>query len=1036
MSTKTIPTTPETAARQIDLPNAGKLLLHVGRGLLYLVLVLLALITMLPVGLLFVVTSVSLLPAIMLVLADLGLVAVFFRLERTWKVTGAVLAGFVIVALLAIWLSQAAASTPPISDARGNRIPGSIASLEKVTLGGSEQWITVRGYDQSNPVLMFLAGGPGGSELAMMRKYLGELEKYFVVVNWDQPGTGKSYRAADFDTITPEDYVSDGYELTQYLRERFDQDKIYIFGESWGSILGIWLVQQYPERYHAFVSTGQMVAPVENDIQMYEFALNLRAEQGRMDDVEQLRRNGPPPYDKGELLRKFQAINGPVNSYMEAHAHGEGTGHNLMFDSLRAEEYGLLDKGYWFLGLARTFTTIYPQIYDLDLRTQAARLEVPVYFIKGRWDINASNSLLEEYFAILEAPHKELIWFEDSAHTPSWDEPGYFVDVMVNTVLAQTQSPKASRDTFSGYFDTQIPIYLRNNGIAGAVVAVVQNGEPVLLQGYGYADVAQGVPMDPHQTIVHIGSAGKTFTATAVMQLVEDGLIDLDADVNTYLDFKIPETYPEPVTIRDLLRHTSGFEARDMNVIMLDLDAVPSIRDFLIDNMPTRVRPPGETTGYSNYSLALLGYVIERVTGMPLGDYLEASILTPLDMPHSSAHMQLPESLQDDFATGYRDLEPQPTEYIAAFGAAPIRTTAADMSHYMLAHLQLGRYEDARILQADTARTMQAPQFSADPRLNGTGLGFYEMSCNGQRIIGHLGTTNYFHSVLLLLPEQQLGVFASFNSMEAAELLPTGTLLRDFVDNFFPQEYEPLAPPADFDKRAEDYTGTCFWNNRHSLTKFDKALFLFDAVTISAPENDTLTVTLFGEPRTFIETGPDTFRRTDDDDLLVFHRDEDGHVISASMNSRSVFTLDKRPWYEAPKFTFGIFILTDMVFLSALIMAVANLWRSRGKGLPPMSVLGHCAALLMPVLNLGGLVALVLMVPTIGQGLTASQLRIVLGLPIMGAVLTIALVGTMVNAWAKGHWTLLVRTHYTVVAVAGLLYVAVLNIWNLIGWHI
>lgn len=430
--------------RDYDLPHLGGFVRRAGHILLTVVQFIVALVLVLPVVLSFVVTSVPLALAVLLALADAGIVVALFRFERTWKVVGAAFGGLVAVALLAIGLSQTTASTPPIRDADGDPVPGSVASLETVTLGGSEQWITVRGYSRDNPVLLFLAGGPGGSELAMTRKYLGELEKHFVVVNWDQPGTGKSYWAADFDTITPEDYLADAHELTQYLRERFDEDKIYLFGESWGTILGVWLVRDYPELYHALVTTGQMVAPVENDIQMYEFALERRTEQGRMDDVDQLRRNGPPPYDKGELLRKFQAINAPVNSYMESQAHGEGTGHNLMFDSLRAPEYGLLDKATWIIGLARTFTTVYPQIYDVDLRTEATALEVPVYFIKGRWDINASNSLLEDYFAMLEAPHKELIWFEDSAHTPSWDEPEHFVDVMVNTVLAQTQPSRGN----------------------------------------------------------------------------------------------------------------------------------------------------------------------------------------------------------------------------------------------------------------------------------------------------------------------------------------------------------------------------------------------------------------------------------------------------------------------------------------------------------------------------------------------------------------------------------------------------------------
>jgi pimeloyl-ACP methyl ester carboxylesterase len=323
---------------------------------------------------------------------------------------------------------------PPRRSRAQTAVPSPAASpaWSKSTLNGSEQWVTIRGHDTELPVLLFLAGGPGGSELVMTRKYLSALEEQFIVVNWDQPGAGKSYTAVPFADLTPERYVADAHALTLYLQERFDQEKIYLFGESWGSILGVWLVQQHPELYHALVTTGQMVAPVENDIQMYEFALKQLIAQGKMTDVAQLVQVGPPPYAQDELLGNFARFNGVVNSYMHAHAHGEGTGHNLMFDSLAAPEYGLLDKVYWLLSLLNTFPHSYAQLNDVDLRTEASRLEVPVTFIKGRWDINASNSLLEEYYALLEAPHKELIWFEDSAHTPSWDEPTRFVDVMEN----------------------------------------------------------------------------------------------------------------------------------------------------------------------------------------------------------------------------------------------------------------------------------------------------------------------------------------------------------------------------------------------------------------------------------------------------------------------------------------------------------------------------------------------------------------------------------------------------------------------------
>ena len=423
-----------------------RILRGIGYGLLRLFAVLVAIITMLPVVLLFFTTSVAVWIAWSLLVAHVGIIIAMLHFQKSLANMLTGMGGLLLVSVLAVFLSQHFASTPPITDEDGNVVPGSIATLEGVDLNGSTQWMTIRGHSEDLPVLLFLSGGPGGSELAMTRRYLAELEAHFIVVNWEQPGAGKSYNAVSRDQLTPERFVEDGHALTLYLRERFDADKIYIFGESWGSILGVWMVQQRPDLYHALVTTGQMVAPVENDIQMYEFALDRATEQGRTDLVETLRGNGPPPYDRGSLLGRFQAMNGVVNDYMHAHAHGEGTGHNLLFDSMGAPEYGLLDKVYWGLSLLNTFPHVYSQLNDVDLREQALTLDVPVYFIKGRWDINASNALAEEYFQLLDAPHKEWFWFEDSAHTPSWDEPAHFTHVMVETVLVQTQNESIDAD--------------------------------------------------------------------------------------------------------------------------------------------------------------------------------------------------------------------------------------------------------------------------------------------------------------------------------------------------------------------------------------------------------------------------------------------------------------------------------------------------------------------------------------------------------------------------------------------------------------
>lgn len=419
--------------RQRSLPGL------VAAGLLMVVAFLVFLLSGIPLVLLFFVTSVPFVISAMLVGVDIAILFLLFYLGRSPASLIVAIIGWLLVAAMAIFLSQRMAMTPPILDNNGQPVPGSISSMETVNLNGRDQWVTIRGYSEDLPVLLFLAGGPGGSELAMTRRYLGELEQHFLIVNWDQPGTGKSYQAADFASITPDQYVLDGIALTEYLRERFNESKIYLFGESWGSILGVWMAQQHPELFHAFVSTGQMVDIVENDTQMYVLAIDLLTAEGRTEAAERLRLNGAPPYDSDVLIGNFMAMNNVLNDYMAAHAYGEGTNHNLMLDSLAAPEYGLLDKLYWLLGLHDVFVTVYPQIYDLDLRTQASQLDIPVYFIQGRWDVNSSNSLLQEYHDLLEAPRKQLIWFEESAHNPSWDEPAHFVDVMVNTVLAQTQ---------------------------------------------------------------------------------------------------------------------------------------------------------------------------------------------------------------------------------------------------------------------------------------------------------------------------------------------------------------------------------------------------------------------------------------------------------------------------------------------------------------------------------------------------------------------------------------------------------------------
>lgn len=392
-----------------------------------------ALVLLVPVLLLPVSTAVPAAIWIPLLLADLVAIGWLIARRRHRGVRPLVVSAMAIVAVAAVVASQVLAATPPVTGADGRQLPGGIASLEQVTLNGSQQWITIRGQDTSNPVLLNLGmGGPGGGGFAT-RSLFEPLEEHFTVVSWDEPGTGKSYGAVPFEQLDRERFVADATALTDLLRERFGQDKIYLYGVSWSSIIGIWLVQEHPERYHAFVSSGQMVNTTENDRMGYELALAHLDQQGDS-RAEKLRRNGPPPYRGDDVVFRYVAFLDVLNEMM-----GELRLSTVVpIVPFLAPEYGLVDKVNHTSGMIRSFNAVYPQLEDLDFAEQAPVLEVPVYFFVGRNDVNAIASLVEEYHSLLTAPHKELIWL-DGGHGLDGGTQGQFVDVMVNRVLPDTE---------------------------------------------------------------------------------------------------------------------------------------------------------------------------------------------------------------------------------------------------------------------------------------------------------------------------------------------------------------------------------------------------------------------------------------------------------------------------------------------------------------------------------------------------------------------------------------------------------------------
>ena len=345
----------------------------------------------------------------------------------TWFLTGAATLGLVA---LAVFIARPA-STAPIVGPDGEPLPGSIAELIEVRIGGHDQSLMIRGRSVDSPVLLYLAGGPGGTDLGAVRGDV-TLEQDFVVATWDQRGTGKSYDALDpVETLTLEQMVADTIDVTNYLRNRFDEEKIYLVGQSWGSTLGVLAVQAHPQLYHAFVGVGQMVSQRETDILFYEDTLQWADETGRDALAATLRENGPPPYETLLDYEPAIAHEHDWNQYPELDMSNE------MPAILFVPEYTWMDRINAFRGFLDSFSVLYPQLQTIDFQQDVPRLEVPFYMVLGEHEARGRAVLAKEWFEMVDAPSKEKIILEHSGHRPNFDEPAAFASLM-SRVLEET----------------------------------------------------------------------------------------------------------------------------------------------------------------------------------------------------------------------------------------------------------------------------------------------------------------------------------------------------------------------------------------------------------------------------------------------------------------------------------------------------------------------------------------------------------------------------------------------------------------------
>lgn len=482
------------------------------------------------------------------------------------------------------------------------------------------------------------------------------------------------------------------------------------------------------------------------------------------------------------------------------------------------------------------------------------------------------------------------------------------------------------------WLDGFLPHALAQADIAGAVVVVVRDGEVVSQRGYGYSDMETRSPVDPERTLFRPGSVSKLVTWTAVMQQVEQGRLDLDADVNTYLDFEIPAYRGQPVTLRQLMTHTAGFEEQVKNLMGRDSERVLNYGELLKRWVPKRIFAPGTTPAYSNYGTSLAGYIVERVSGEPFDDYVERHIFAPLQMRRSTFRQPLPEPLRPLMSSGYRQAsgEEIPFEIVGPAPAGSLSSPGSDMARFMLAHLGEGEYGGGRILSPETTRLMHTPVGPALGPLDRMTLGFFETNINGRRVIAHLGDTVAFHSSLHLFLDENVGLYFSVNSggkEGASNGLRIG-LFERFADRYFPGRPDERRVSADASAEHARMLAGNWMASRRADSTFLNITQLLGQTTVSTGADGELvtppTFGLTGRPAAWVEVEPFVWHDRNSHQRLAAQV-ENGEVVRFSLSMLSAFTVFERP----PALKNAALLMPLLQLSLAILLLTALLWPVR-----------------------------------------------------------------------------------------------------------
>ncbi|MBR8743578.1 serine hydrolase [Nocardiopsis sp. MG754419] len=598
----------------------------------------------------------------------------------------------------------------------------------------------------------------------------------------------------------------------------------------------------------------------------------------------------------------------------------------------------------------------------------------------------------------------------------------------------QTPAAPPSPEAVQEFVDTRVAELLDEHGAPGVALTVVADGEELTSAAHGVADLAEGTPLDAREHGFPTASVAKSFTAVAVLQLAEQGDLDLHEDVNTYLpeEMRLPDTHPgEPVTLHHLLTHTAGFDERTEFEDPADVEGRRDLEEFLRDVTPERIFAPGRYPAYSNYGSGLAGFVVQEVSGAPFEEYVERNVFAPLGM-NRSEFGQLHE-LEDHhvLATSHGvDGAPLAQDHLPLVPAGGAVTTTGDMGRFMLALLNGGALDGERVLDDASVESMLGRRFEHHPDATSLGYGTYEWRAGAQPGIGHGGDLDGLHTGYLLLPESDTGVFVAVNGddtdPEAADSPLHDlrfTVLNAFADTFAPVE-RPSAeadPGADLDA----YTGTYITTRRPAEGKL-RLLTLFDNLTVrDAGDGSLSTSGLMASDERLLPAGDHVFVGEDSGERLFFDV-ENGRADALYLDANPTNAYDRTAPLAGP----ALHLIAATAALALLLTGVLRFRRPVGAAQVVAAVSGSLTSIACLVGT--GLVAYALMdMGRMRAWLLSDSVTLTLPFALAVPLLSVTLV-MGVRAWREGWWGPVRRVHYSLIPLAAAVVVAVAFHYHLV----